>query len=85
MLAEEKVGEVFKFFAEPSVAAINVSDEIKIGDEIQFLGATTCFKMKVKSMEIEGESVEKVTAGQKVGIKVPERVRPNDEVYRVTE
>lgn len=84
-MAEEKVGEVFKFFAEPSVAAINVSDEIKVGDEIQFLGSTTCFKMTVKSMEIEGESVEKVTKEQKVGIKVPERVRPNDEVYRVTE
>lgn len=80
----DKVGEVFKFFAKPSVAAINVTGKIKVGDELHFKGATTDFTMKVTSMEIEGKSVESVAAGQQVGLKVPERVRPNDEVFRVT-
>ena len=81
-LSKEKVGEVFKFFVKPSVAAIEVQGDIKIGDEISFQGATTDFKMKVVSMQIEGEEVESVKKGQQVGIRTPERVRPNDEVYK---
>ncbi len=34
-------------------------------------------------MQIEQDSVEKVGPGDDVGIKVKERVRPNDEVYKI--
>jgi len=37
----------------------------------------------VESIQIELESVEQAGAGDDVGIKVPERVRPNDRVIRV--
>jgi translation initiation factor IF-2 len=84
-LSKEKVGEVFNFFVKPSVAAIDVSGKIKVGDKLQFLGATTDFEMVIKSMQIEGEDVDSVKKGQKVGIKVPERVRPTDEVYKIVE
>ena len=84
-MAEKEVGKVFKYFAKPQVAAINVTSEIKTGDKLHFKGATTDFTMNVKSMEIEGKSVESVKAGQQVGIKVPKRVRPNDEIYCVNE
>ena len=82
-MSQKKVGSVFKFFAQPSVAAIEVENELNIGDEIYFKGATTDFKMKVTSMQIEGKDVEKVKKGQQVGIKTPERVRPGDEVFKV--
>ncbi|MFX0093818.1 MAG: translation elongation factor-like protein [Candidatus Hodarchaeota archaeon] len=84
-MAEEEVGKVFKFFVKPSVAAINATGDIKVGDKIHFKGANTDFIITIESMQIERESVESVTAGQSVGIKVPERVRPNDIVYRVVE
>ncbi len=84
-LTKEKIGEVFNFFVKPSVAAIDISGEINVGDKLQFLGATTDFEMVIKSMQIEGEDVETVKKGQKVGIKVPERVRPTDEVYKIVE
>ena len=84
-LDRKKVGEVFNFYVKPSVAAIDVLDSINVGDKILFLGATTDFDMVIKSMQIEGENVDSVKKGQKVGIKVPERVRPTDEVYKITE
>ena len=37
----------------------------------------------MESMQIEQKSVEKAGAGDDVGIKVPERVRPSDRVVRV--
>jgi len=83
-MSQKKVGSVFKFYVKPSVAALEVEGEITIGDILQFKGATTEFQMKVTSMQIEGKDVETVKKGQQVGIKTPERVRPGDEVFRMT-
>ncbi len=79
---KEEVGIVFKFFAKPCVAAINITaGELKVGDTIQIMGETTNFTQQVESMEIDNVKVESVSAGQGVGIKVADRVRPNDKVY----
>ncbi len=84
-MSEEEIGQVFKFFAKPSVAAIKLSGDLKIGDTIRFKGTTTDFTMPVESMQIERDSITEAKAGQDVGIKVPERVRPNDVVVKVLE
>lgn len=81
---EEEIGMVFNFFAKPSVAAINItSGELKVGDTIRIKGETTDFTQKIESMEIDRVKVEVATADQGVGIKVPERVRPHDKVYKI--
>jgi len=82
MQEEKEVGVVFKFFAKPCVAAINItSGELKVGDTIHIKGETTDFTQKVESMEIDRVKVESASAGQGVGIKVADRVRPHDKVY----
>ena len=59
--------------------------ELKVGDTIHFVGATTDFTQKVDSMEIDRNPVESVKPGDDVGIKVKERVREHDVVYKVPE
>jgi hypothetical protein len=72
---EEEIGNVFNFFAKPSVAAINItSGELRVGDTIRIKGETTDITQKIESMEIDSQGV---------GIKVPERVRPHDKVYKI--
>jgi translation elongation factor EF-Tu-like GTPase len=79
-----EIGNVFNFFAKPSVAAINItSGELRVGDTIRIKGETTDITQKIESMEIDRVKVEVATAGQGVGIKVPERVRPHDKVYKI--
>ncbi|UCE81128.1 MAG: translation elongation factor-like protein [Methanobacteriota archaeon] len=86
MPEEAKVGTVMQFFAKPSVAAIEISSGgIAIGDTIHIVGATTNFEQKVDSMEIDRKPVPSATVGQAVGIKVKERVRPHDKVFKVEE
>jgi len=83
-MAEEKVGEVVKFFAKPSVAAIKiVAGELNVGDTIKFTGHTTDFEDELESMEINNEKIEKAVEGDFIGVKVSERVRPGDEVFKV--
>jgi putative protease len=84
MEEKEKIGVVFKYFAKPEVAAIMIeSGTLTVGDKILIQGATTDFEQTVDSMEIDNEAVESAGSGQSVGIKVKERVRPNDIVYKV--
>jgi putative protease len=83
-MAEKKIGEVVKFFSKPSVAAVKITDgELNVGDNIKYSGHTTDFIDEVKSMEVDNKSVPKAVAGDFIGIKVSDRVRPGDEVFKV--
>ncbi|HDO19221.1 MAG TPA: hypothetical protein ENG74_00680 [Thermoplasmatales archaeon] len=83
-MVEEKVGVVEHFFTKISVAAIKITDgELRVGDTIHIVGATTDFKQKVESMQINKQPVEVAKPGDEVGIKVIDRVREKDVVYKV--
>jgi peptide subunit release factor RF-3 len=83
-MAEEKIGEVVKFFAKPSVAAVKItSGELNVGESVKYFGHTTDFTDKVDSMEVDNKKIEKAVPGDYIGIKTSDRVRPGDEVYRV--
>jgi putative protease len=85
-MPEEQVGVVIKFFSKPSVAAIQVSSGvIKKGDVLKYKGHTTDFTESVDTLEIDNKAVEEATSGSLVGIKVKERVRENDRVYKVVD
>jgi putative protease len=84
-MAEEKVGKIVKFFAKPSVAALEITDgTLSVGDRIRIRGHTTDFEDTITSMQEENNPVEKAVPGQMIGIKVNERVREHDIVYVVT-
>lgn len=85
-MPEEKVGKIVKFFAKPSVAAIEITDGIlEVGDKIKIKGHTTDFEDTVTSMQEENQSIEKASPGQMIGIKVKERVREHDIIYKITD
>ena len=84
-MAEQRIGEVVKYFAKPSVAAVKITDgEIRVGDTLKFTGHTTDLTMRIDSMEVNNQKVPEAVAGDFIGIKVADRVRPGDEVFRVT-
>ena len=84
-MAEEKIGTVSDFFAQPVVAAIELTAGLKTGDKIRIKGHTTDLKLTVDSMQIDNAAVEEAKAGDSIGVKVSERVRKTDTVYKITE
>lgn len=85
-MSEEQVAVIVKFFAKPSVAALEItSGTIKTGDLLRYKGHTTDFTEEVTSMEIDNQSIEEAKVGDLIGVKVKERVRENDKVYKVVE
>lgn len=81
-----EVGRVADYFKKIGVLAIEITaGEISVGDTLHFKGQTTDFTQKVDSMQIEHDNVNKAGVGMSVGIKVKERVRIHDHVYKIVE
>jgi len=80
---QNRVGKVFHYFPQPQVAAIKLEATLTVGDKIRILGANTDLQVHVASMQIEHQPVERAGPGDEVGVNVPDRVRPNDLVYKV--
>lgn len=81
-MADERIGTVTHYFAEPEVGVIALDAELAVGDRVRFSGSTTDFEQGIRSMEVEHESVERGEPGQEIAVKVEQRVREGDEVFR---
>ncbi len=79
----KEIGEISSYFSHVGVAAIKLSGGLKTGDKIHVKGHTTDFETKISSMQIEHKVVKQAKKGDHIGIKVPEKVRPNDKVFLV--
>ena len=83
-MGRQEIGTVFHYYTKAGVAALQLTaGELCIGDTIMIEGPSTSITMEVESMQIEHQAVQKATAGQNVGIKVPERARQGDKVYKI--
>ena len=83
-MGEKEIGKVSSFFSHVSVAAIKLTGKLKVGDKIHIKGSTTDFEDTIASMQIEKKEVKEAKKGDHIGIKVPEKVRPNDTVFLVS-
>jgi len=84
-MGEVEIGCVTDFFAKPVVAGIELSGTLKIDDKIHIKGSTTDMELPVESMQIERVNITEGKPGDLIGIKVPDRVRRGDKVYKVIE
>ena len=84
-MSEEIIGMVSDFFAHPVVAGIELTAVLKVGDKIRIKGHTTDLEMTVDSMQIDNAQVTKAKAGDSIGVKVSDKVRSGDKVYKITD
>ena len=85
-MEEKEIGYVSNYFRKLSVASVEItSGGVSVGDTLHFKGHTTDFKLVVSSMQIEHKSVTEVKQGDYIGLKVSEKVRKGDKVYKIIE
>jgi len=84
-MPEVVIGKVTDFFARPVVAGIGLTAPVNVGDKIHIKGHTTDMELTIDSMQINNVDVKQAKAGDLIGIKVSERVRRGDIVYKVTD
>ena len=84
-LSEEnivEVGRITHFFSKISVAVVELTAPLSVGDCILVKGPSTDFEQVVDSMQIEYKNIQRADAGQSVGLKTAQRVRERDVVYK---
>jgi len=84
-MSDEEIGVVSHYFDKIGVAAIEITDgKLTVGDTIHIKGHTSDFSTTITSIQIEHETVETAKKGDAIGIKVAEKVREHDKVFKVT-
>ena len=80
-----QIGQISHYYDHINVAAIVLTEPLRVGDTIHILGHSTDFKQKVNSIQIEHQSVEEARPGDDVGIKVTQKVHVHDKVFKLTD
>lgn len=84
-MVETSVGKVTHVFGKISVAVVELSAPLKVGDKIKFKKGEEEFEQKVQSMQVEHESIQLAKKGQAIGLKTAQPVHEGAEVFKVTE
>jgi len=85
-MEEKKVGEVIKFFGKIGVAAIRLTEGgMQVGDHLRIVGHTTDLVQSLDSMQMENQDVLEAGPGADIGIRVKDKVRDHDVVYKIVE
>jgi hypothetical protein len=80
---EQQIGTVDHFFSNISVCMIKLTDALKAGDKIHIKGNTSDLTLDVTSMQIDRVPAQEAKAGDLISIKVEQKVRKDDVVYRM--
>lgn len=84
-MQEKPVGVITHYYGNINVGIIELSDVLKVGDNIHIKGHSSDFNQAIDSMQIEHNTVQEAKAGDFIGIKVGQKVHPHDKVFKVTE
>ena len=82
-MEQKLVGKITHYFDKISVAIIELSGVLKVGDRVHIKGHSTDFEQDISSIQIEHEDMKKAKKGDAIGVKIDEKVREGDEVYLI--
>ena len=83
---EKLIGGITHYFGKIEVGIVELNKgSLEVGDNIHVKGSTTDFEQEVKSMQIEHKEVKTAKKGDIIGLKVKDKVREGDEVYKIIE
>ncbi|MDQ7735897.1 peptidase U32 family protein [Prevotella corporis] len=79
------VGKVIKYFSKLGVAEIAVeASEIALNEKMLITGTTTgVMKFTASEIRYDLKPVDRAEKGWRVSLPVPDKVRPNDKVYKI--
>ena len=78
----QSIGSVTHYFGHLSVAAVTLTDTLRMGDRIHIRGHTTNVEQSVDSMEVEHAKVDSAGPGDDVALQVTDHVREHDKIFR---
>ena len=77
-----EIGSITHFFPRISVAVVELTLPLSVGDHILIKGPLTDFDQTVDSIQIDRKEIKRAEGGQSVGLKVVQLTRQKDVVYK---
>ena len=77
-----EIGHISHFFSKISVAVVDLTSTLALGDHILIKGPLTDFEQTVDSMQIDRKAIARAEAGQSIGLKMVQPVKEKDTVYK---
>lgn len=83
-MAEGKlIGMISHYYDNIKVAVIDLKKALNRGENIRITGGENDFIQNVESIEMDYKKIEKAKAGDSIGIKIDQKVKPGYRVYKV--
>ncbi len=82
-MADKEIGRVTNYFSRVGVAVFTLDAPLRIGDRIRIKGGDRDFEQTVESLQVEHQPIESARAGQEIALKVDQKVRVNDALYKL--
>jgi len=83
-MSSVRIGEITHYFDRIGVAVVALMETIRVGDTVHILGPSTDFQQEVTSLQIEHQPIDEGGPGQEVAMRVQQRARPHDKVFKIT-
>jgi len=84
IMADKKVGVITNYFNHLGVGIVKLSAPLARGDQIKIVGRGHEFAQAAESMQLDHTDIEDAGKGKEIGLKVNEKVKKGDEVFKVT-
>lgn len=77
------IGEITHYYSNIGVGIVDLKDSLKVGEKIEIKGHLTDIEQDINSIQIDHKEVAEAKKGDVVGLKVTDKVREGDKVYKV--
>ena len=82
-ISGKKIGTISHYYGQIGVVVVDLTGELKVGDKIRIKGAMTDIEQEIDSMQIDKKPVAQAKKGESIGLKVEDKVREGDVVYKL--
>ena len=80
---EKPIGKVEHYYPKAKAAAVGLTADLKVGDDIHIVGHGDDVRAKVKSLQLDHAPIDAGHAGQHIGVGLAKKVHEGDDVLIV--
>ncbi len=82
-MADKKIGNVTHYYDHLGVGIVKLAGPLANGDSIKIVGHGKEFTQVISSMQLEHQVLTSAKKGQEIGIKLDQKVKDGDVVFKV--
>ena len=82
-MEKKLIGKISHYYPHISVAVVDLTDSLKVGEKISIERPVGSFEQTVSSMQVEHKDVQVAKKGESIGLKVNQPTKEGAKVYKV--